>query len=338
MHFHRFFCALKPCIDGFLEGCRPYISIDSTALNGSWNGHMAAATGIDGHNWMYPLAFGFIDAEIEDNWVWFMQQLKTAIGDVDPLAICTDACKGLEKAVHNVFKKVEQRECFWHLMKNFVKRFGSDGHSHMYPAARTYRKTVWQEHMKHVISCPGVLEWLETYHPLKWMRSAFNPEIKCDYVTNNLAESFNNWIKDYKDLPVYELADKYREKVMVLWNKRRRIAERMTGKILPAVNKQLVAMTRGLGHLSVVKADSFTAEVVDNNNIHGKYIVKACPQYCSCEEWQHTGKPCQHVLALITSQQSRDVHIDDFVDRYYTMQMFRNAYKRVIKPLGDRSH
>lgn len=50
VHFHRFFCALKPCIDGFLEGCRPYISIDSTALNGSWNGHMAAATGIDGHN------------------------------------------------------------------------------------------------------------------------------------------------------------------------------------------------------------------------------------------------------------------------------------------------
>ncbi len=72
------------------------------------------------------------------------------------------------------------------------------------------------------------------------------------------------------------LADKYREKVMVLWNKRRRIAERMTGKILPAVNKQLVAMTRGLGYLSVVKADSFTAEVVDNSSIHGKYIVKAC--------------------------------------------------------------
>ena len=24
VYFHRFFCALKPCIDGFLEGCRPY--------------------------------------------------------------------------------------------------------------------------------------------------------------------------------------------------------------------------------------------------------------------------------------------------------------------------
>ena len=34
VYFHRFFCALNPCIEGFLEGCRPYLSIDSTALNG----------------------------------------------------------------------------------------------------------------------------------------------------------------------------------------------------------------------------------------------------------------------------------------------------------------
>lgn len=43
VYFNRFFCALKPCIDGFLEGCRPYLSLDSTALNGRWNGHLAAA-------------------------------------------------------------------------------------------------------------------------------------------------------------------------------------------------------------------------------------------------------------------------------------------------------
>ncbi|WVZ84976.1 hypothetical protein U9M48_031941, partial [Paspalum notatum var. saurae] len=33
-HFSRFFCCFKACIDGFLGGCRPYLSIDSTALNG----------------------------------------------------------------------------------------------------------------------------------------------------------------------------------------------------------------------------------------------------------------------------------------------------------------
>jgi hypothetical protein len=33
-YFQRFFCALGPCIDGFLDGCRPFFSIDSTTLNG----------------------------------------------------------------------------------------------------------------------------------------------------------------------------------------------------------------------------------------------------------------------------------------------------------------
>ena len=32
--FRRFFVALKPCIDGFLQGCRPYIAIDATHLTG----------------------------------------------------------------------------------------------------------------------------------------------------------------------------------------------------------------------------------------------------------------------------------------------------------------
>jgi len=112
VYFHRFFCALKPCIDGYLEGCRPYLGIDSTALNGRWNGHLALATAVDGHNWMYPLAYRFIASETEDNWSWFTNQLKKSIGDPPLLAVCTDACKGLENAVKNVFPNAEQRECF----------------------------------------------------------------------------------------------------------------------------------------------------------------------------------------------------------------------------------
>jgi len=48
-----------------------------------------------------------------------MNQLKKAIGDPPLLVVCTDACKGLENAVKNVFPNAEQRECFLHLMKFF---------------------------------------------------------------------------------------------------------------------------------------------------------------------------------------------------------------------------
>jgi len=50
VYFHRFFCCLKPSIDGSLNGCRPFLSIDSTALNGRWYGHLPLATTLDAHN------------------------------------------------------------------------------------------------------------------------------------------------------------------------------------------------------------------------------------------------------------------------------------------------
>jgi hypothetical protein len=77
--FTRFFCALGPCISGFKGGCRPYLSVDSTALNGRWNGHLCCAIGVDGHNWMYPVAYGFFEAENTENWTWFFNQLQKVV-------------------------------------------------------------------------------------------------------------------------------------------------------------------------------------------------------------------------------------------------------------------
>jgi len=137
VHFTRFFCCFKAAIDGFRNGCRPYISIDSTHLNGLWNGQLPSAKALDGHNWMFPLAFGFFGSETKDNWIWFMQQLSKAIGPMENLAVCTDACKGLEAAVAQVWPDCEKRECFRHLMENLKK----------YYTGEVYAKNMWQLEM-----------------------------------------------------------------------------------------------------------------------------------------------------------------------------------------------
>ena len=70
--FKRIFVTLKPCVDGFLAGCRPFIGVDASVLNGKYTGQLAAATGVDGHNWLYHIAYAIFDIENEDNWKWFM--------------------------------------------------------------------------------------------------------------------------------------------------------------------------------------------------------------------------------------------------------------------------
>jgi transposase-like protein len=73
---------------------------------------------------MYHVAYGFIDSETEENWMWFMAQLHKVIGDLPLLVICTDAYLGLTTAVKYVFPMAKQRECFKHLMDNYVKKKG----------------------------------------------------------------------------------------------------------------------------------------------------------------------------------------------------------------------
>ncbi|XP_042056160.1 uncharacterized protein LOC121800715 [Salvia splendens] len=102
VYFQRFFCCFKPSTNGFLNGCRPYLSVDATTLNGRWNGQLLG-TVLDGHNWIFPLAFGWFESETNEEWIWFMEQLKRAMGSPPHLAICSDACKGLENVVKAVF-------------------------------------------------------------------------------------------------------------------------------------------------------------------------------------------------------------------------------------------
>ena len=65
--FKRVFVALKPCIDGFLAGCRPFVGVDASFLHEKYTGQLASATGVDGHNWLYHIAYAVFDSETEDN-------------------------------------------------------------------------------------------------------------------------------------------------------------------------------------------------------------------------------------------------------------------------------
>jgi len=76
---------------------------------------------------------------------------------------------------------------------------------------------------------PKAIPFLNTHHKLKWSRSKFSKECKVDYVNNNISECFNNWIKDDKDLPVADLMDKIREKIMGKIYTRQVIASRLEG-------------------------------------------------------------------------------------------------------------
>jgi len=207
-------------------------------------------------------------------------------------------------------------------MENMKKYYHGDVYAkNMWPAARAYAPHKFTHFFDKVIEAsPSVLDWLKDHHNLLWARSKFSPDIKCDYINNNLAESWNAWIKEHKDLPVHCLADAIREKTLRLFAKRRKIANALPPGILPAIIHQLNAASRGLDHLKVTNNHPEEAEVTEiyKDEEVRRHVVYPTQHICTCREWQVTGKPCPHALALITTL--RQPNMAMYVNNYYSVE------------------
>nr|XP_015636334.1 uncharacterized protein LOC107280787 [Oryza sativa Japonica Group] len=284
MCFKRMFVVLKPCIDGFLNGCRPYVGVDSTRLTGKYTGQLAAATSVDGHNWLFYVSYSIFDSETDENWLWFMRHLNKAIDNPEGLVISTDACKGLEKAVDAAFEKVEHRECMRHLYANFMKKFqGPAFTDHLYPTARSYTEDGFRWYMQQIYQVRSdAIEYLEKHHSRIWYRCGFSESSKCDYLTNNVSESFNNQIKKLKGLLLHELVDGIREMIMEKMALRREVGKKLVDGILPNVMKELNDATVCLRVVKVVRSDEGFAEVTlvesDNNTRRKRQVAEAAGQ------------------------------------------------------------
>ena len=189
---------MKPCVDGFLRGCRLYLAVDSTFLTGRFRGQLCVACAVDGHNWMYPVAVGVIDSETNENWVWFMQRLKEAIGSPVGLTFSTDCGQAVMNGVSEVFPEAEHRECMYHLVQNFKKRYsGQIFDENLWQSAYSWNPYIFEKHYQAMAEHkPEAMKYLQENHKKLWTRSQFSTLLKVDYITNNLAESFNNWVSN----------------------------------------------------------------------------------------------------------------------------------------------
>jgi hypothetical protein len=334
--FKRAFFALKACVDGFLNGCRPYLAIDSTFLTGKFRGQLAVACAVDGHNWLFPVSFGVFDLETIENWSWFMERLKDAIGTPPGLAICTDAGKSIMESVTVVFPSAEHRECMVHLVNNFKKSYrGKVFDDNLWPAAYAWNPYYFDKHWKAMAEAkPAAVKYLRDNHNKIWTRSQFSTLSKVDYVTNNLAESCNNWVKGHKGMHLDSLLDTLRQKIMAKFHKRRKLGEKMQGKILEHIVKNLAERSRNL-NMDVTGSSNDIGEVSWRGGSGYRYAVNLKERTCTCREWQISGKPCLHAIAMITS--IRNEKLEDYVDMYFSVEKFRKAYEGIIPALPDKT-
>ncbi|XP_074351778.1 uncharacterized protein LOC141690919 [Apium graveolens] len=184
---------------GFRNGCRPLFGLDGCNLKGPCGGQLLAAVATDTNDGMYSLAWAVVEAENNDSWNWFLENLKDnmKIENDGAFTFISDKQKSLINALEVVFPNVEHRFCVMHLYKN-----------------------MWKEH-KSIGLSRKCFEWLSEKPRSQCSRSAFKNLCRSDMFVNNHCEVFNNTIRKYRDLPIIFMLKVIHTNVMVRIKKRR---------------------------------------------------------------------------------------------------------------------
>ncbi|XP_010532362.1 PREDICTED: uncharacterized protein LOC104808385 [Tarenaya hassleriana] len=173
--FDRFYICFHVLRDTWKKCCRPIIGLDGCFLKWELKGELLAAVGRDANNGIYPIAWAVVRIENIENWLWFIQKLKSDLdlGEGEKLTITSDKQKGLLNAVACELPFAEHRMCTRHVYANWRK---------------TYKDSAYKQ-------------------PHQWARAFFKPDSRCDDVVNNLTESFNQTIREARLRPMIDMLE-----------------------------------------------------------------------------------------------------------------------------------
>ncbi|XP_026445461.1 uncharacterized protein LOC113346087 [Papaver somniferum] len=211
--------AFNAYLEGFKNGCRPFIGLDGCHLSGKYGGVMLSAVALDGNNGMYPLEMFFCDCENKKNWLLFLNLIKDRILEHPaPLTFISDRQKGLIPALEIVFPSNRTRFCFRHMYENFKTKHKSVHMKNLaWGASKAYRDTDHKRYMALMKKDnKNAHKWFEDVSAIQWARSTFDHTSKCDHVTNNFSESFNSWSLDVRCKPIQRILEGLNLKMMSL--------------------------------------------------------------------------------------------------------------------------
>jgi hypothetical protein len=100
-------------------------------------------------------------------------------------------------------------------------------------------------------------------------------------VTNNLAESFNSWIKHHKSLNLDDFMDKIRQQLMIKWEQRRTVSRKFDGLIQPHIVMKLKERCMNLD-MEVIKCSNEVEEISIMGDSGIRFVVKLHERTCSC--------------------------------------------------------
>ncbi|KAK9287798.1 hypothetical protein L1049_016238 [Liquidambar formosana] len=334
--FHRLFVSFHASISGFQQGCRPLLFLDSTPLNSKYQGMLLSATAADGDDGAFPVAFAVVDAETDDNWHWFLLELKSAVSTSRPITFIADFQNGLRESVAEIFDNGYHGYCLRCLAEKLNKdlkgQFSHEARRFMvndfYAAAYAPKLDAFERCTENIkgISLEAY-NWVIQSEPSHWA-NAFFEGARYNHTTSNFGQAFYSWVSEAHELPITQMVDVLRGKMMESIYTRRVDSNQWVTRLTPSKEEKLQKETLVARSLQVLLSQGSTFEV------RGESVDTVDVDHwdCSCKGWQLTGLPCCHAIAVFECI-GRSPY--DFCSRYYTVDSYRLTYAESIHPVPN---
>ncbi|XP_050113356.1 uncharacterized protein LOC126591625 [Malus sylvestris] len=331
--FKRLFVSYYGCIEGF-RFCRPLLFLDGTFVKNNYKGTLLAATGKNGNQGFFPLAFAMVDLENEENWTWFMEQLSYMLTPQErTITFVSDRNKGLLESVATVFPHSHHAFCLEHLKRNVFSKYPTscgkifrDHIVHLFCKCAYAPNTpeAFDMHLR-VLKDEGgsvMRTFLDSLPKENWS-DAFFEGARYGEMWFNVAESFNSRICEEQYLPIYQLVDGIRVKMMEMNSERSRAAHNWNTFLCPEMEERLNQVLEVGSHWEISRSSLSIFEVHNDISV----MVHLQKRFCSCYQWQIKGFQCEHAVAAIIKD---DGNPYDYVEDFFTTEYYKSLYKRQI--------
>ena len=269
---------------------------------------------MDANNSLFPFAFAVVDAENDENWLWFLQILQDIISKHAPnhlinpsqLILLSDRQKGLIEVVEKLFPASPHGYCLRHLSENMHKSFKhKDLKSLLWKAARAPTVNEFEGAMKEMreldVKC---VEWLyQTTDKAHWAEAYF-PGRRYGHLTSNIAESLNSWLLEARELPIFGMMESIRGLLMRWFQERSEKGKQEKGLIVQSIVSSIQICLKNRARQYRPRMSTSTLwEVIfqstqPTEELRQIYIVDIEKHLCDCHRWQASGIPCAHALAV----------------------------------------
>ncbi|XP_019452688.1 PREDICTED: uncharacterized protein LOC109354551 [Lupinus angustifolius] len=336
--FQHLFISFQASIHGFLNACRPIIGLDCVPLKSKYLGTLILAAGFDGDGGLYPLAFGVVNEEVDDNWMWFLSEihnlLETNAQNMPRLTILSNRQKDIVDAVEINFPTAFHGFCMHYLSESFRNEFNNTVLSNIFWEA-AHSLTVIEFETK-ILEIEDISQeaatWVRNISPHLWATTYFEGT-RLGHLTAKIAESLNALIVESSGLPIVQMMECIRRKLMLMFNERREVSMQWTSILVPFAEKQVTKAIEQAHSYQVLRGNEAEFEVLCHAR-EGRYIVDIRTRRCSCNGWQLCGVPCSHAVAVLLSCR-QNVH--RFTESCFTVANYRKAYSQTIHPIPDKT-